>query len=110
MESQNTCDEEKRDYFETLLKLYVSQALDELNSLAAERPILEHMKAMKSDEDAPKMQSKRNPPKPLKPIIITRDALQKKVYGAGYPSLPVLTVDEFYQKKIADGECVTYKN
>ncbi|KAH7945702.1 hypothetical protein HPB49_014328 [Dermacentor silvarum] len=36
---------------------------------------------------------------PLRPIIITRNELQKQVYGVGYPSIPIMTVDEFYAKR-----------
>lgn len=39
----------------------------------------------------------------MKPIIITRDAAQKAVYGAGYPSLPTMTVAEFYEERVASG-------
>jgi len=35
---------------------------------------------------------------PKKPFIITKDALQAKVFGAGYPSLPVYSVEEFYDQ------------
>jgi len=38
-----------------------------------------------------------------KPFIITRDALQAKVFGLGYPSVPVYSIDEFYDQKVADG-------
>lgn len=40
---------------------------------------------------------------PFRPFIITKDQLQKKVIGAGYPSLPTLTVEEFYEQKVKDG-------
>lgn len=36
-------DETKRSYFTTMLQSYVSQALDELNSIDQEKPILEYM-------------------------------------------------------------------
>jgi immunoglobulin-binding protein 1 len=29
--------------------------------------------------------------------------LQKEVYGLGYPSLPVLSVDEFYEQRVREG-------
>jgi len=38
-----------------------------------------------------------------KPFIITRDAMQAKVFGLGYPSVPVYSIDEFYDQKVADG-------
>ena len=42
-------------------------------------------------------------PKPLQPFIITKDATQKAVFGLGYPSLPVMSVDEFYQQRVEQG-------
>jgi len=39
----------------------------------------------------------------MRPFIITKDIIQKHVYGAGYPSLPTLTVEEFYEQKVKDG-------
>ncbi|XP_020809398.1 immunoglobulin-binding protein 1 [Drosophila serrata] len=42
-------------------------------------------------------------PKPLQPFIITRNAAQKAVFGLGYPSLPIMSVDEFYQKRVDEG-------
>lgn len=102
----NIDDEVKRDYFITLIKLYVNLSIEELRSLAAEKPILEHMKKMtKSETMSDQALLKHRPaPQKLQPIIITRDEVQKKVYGAGYPSLPILTVQEFYDQRIRDGE------
>ncbi|XP_017075534.2 immunoglobulin-binding protein 1 [Drosophila eugracilis] len=42
-------------------------------------------------------------PKPLQPFIITRNATQKAVFGLGYPSLPIMTVNEFYQQRVDEG-------
>ncbi|KAJ8932192.1 hypothetical protein NQ314_014855 [Rhamnusium bicolor] len=100
MENEHSDEEIKRNYFMTMIKLFIYEAIDELNSINMEKPILEHMANMKKDD---KPQPKRPPPPPLKPIIITRDEVQKAVYGAGYPSLPTMTVQEFYDKRIADG-------
>lgn len=47
--------------------------------------------------------SEQQRPKPLQPFIITRNAAQKAVFGMGYPSLPVLTVGEFYHQRVQDG-------
>lgn len=32
-------------------------------------------------------------------IVILKTSIRLQVYGAGYPSLPVLSVDEFYEQK-----------
>ncbi|XP_044004681.1 immunoglobulin-binding protein 1 [Aphidius gifuensis] len=102
MNSENIDDEMKRNYYTTLIKLYVFQAFEELNSLSQEKEILKYMAKIKVD-GVDNKDKKYVQPK-LKPIIITRNEVQKKVYGAGYPSLPVMSVSEFYEKKVADGE------
>ncbi|XP_047546007.1 immunoglobulin-binding protein 1 [Vanessa atalanta] len=99
MSSPNADDDTKRQYFTTLLLNYVNQALDEISSIEQERPILEYM-AKHAGEAKP---SHRERAPPLKPVIITRDAVQKAVFGAGYPSLPTLTIEEFYDKRVRDG-------
>ncbi|XP_073835950.1 immunoglobulin-binding protein 1-like [Musca autumnalis] len=40
-------------------------------------------------------------PKPMQPF--TKDATQKAVFGMGYPSLPVMSVDEFYSQRVQEG-------
>ncbi|XP_050455933.1 immunoglobulin-binding protein 1b isoform X1 [Cataglyphis hispanica] len=108
LDNPNVDDEIKREYFVTLLKLYAVQIVEELNFLETEKTILEKMKEMGS---TPTMASKSHmtqkrklsTPK-LQPIIITRDEAQKKVFGVGYPSLPVLTVEEFYEQRVKDGD------
>lgn len=108
VESQNVDDEILRDYTVTLIKSFAGQALDELYNLEKERPLVEQMNEMRKSA-AFGLQEERSrreklPHKPLKPIIITRDEVQKKVFGAGYPSLPTMTVQEFYDKRVSDGE------
>ncbi|KAK5646318.1 hypothetical protein RI129_004782 [Pyrocoelia pectoralis] len=96
----NAQDDSKREYFLTMIKLFIFEAVDELSCIEAEKQILEIRANMVTDEQPPK--SKRPPP-PLKPVIITRDSVQKAVFGAGYPSLPVMSVQEFYEKRVSDG-------
>lgn len=45
----------------------------------------------------------KNPPVPLRPYIITKNETQKAVFGLGYPSLPIYTVDEFYEQRAKEG-------
>ncbi|XP_012260373.2 immunoglobulin-binding protein 1b [Athalia rosae] len=106
MTNPNIDEESKREYYLTLIKSYVNQALQELSSIAAEKPIIEHMMKVGHTEFPASQNSKKfkAPAIKLQPIIITRDEVQKKVYGAGYPSLPVLTVQEFYEKRVKDGD------
>ena len=37
--------------------------------------------------------------RPLKPIIITRDAIQKEIFGMGYKNVPVMSIEEFYEDR-----------
>lgn len=101
-------DEIKRKYYLSLIKSYISKSLEEIDALEAEKRILKHMAKVKREESMSGAEEKKKAnipkPKPLVPIIITRDEVQKKVFGAGYPSLPTMTVQEFYEKKIRDGD------
>ncbi|XP_011704310.1 PREDICTED: immunoglobulin-binding protein 1b, partial [Wasmannia auropunctata] len=106
LDNPNIDDEIKREYFVTLLKLYAVRIVDELNLLKTEKTILENMKQMGPMHTlTSELQKKKKLPTPkLQPIIITRDEIQKKVFGTGYPSLPVLTVQEFYDQRVKDGD------
>ncbi|XP_020287631.1 immunoglobulin-binding protein 1b [Pseudomyrmex gracilis] len=109
LNNPNIDDEIKREYFVTLVKLHAVQIVDELNMLSTEKTILENMKKTGPthnlvSNESQKSQKHRPPAPKLEPIIITRDEVQKKVFGAGYPSLPVLTVQEFYEQRIKDGD------
>ena len=89
-----------REYYLKLIQKFVNTSLDELSSLEMEVGVLRHMEKVRAGkvEEEPE-----TPQRKLQPIIITADKLQKEVYGLGYPSLPVLSVDEFYEKRIAEG-------
>ncbi|KAG0428836.1 hypothetical protein HPB47_024206, partial [Ixodes persulcatus] len=99
LESPNVDDELVREYYLVLLRYWVNNAIEELRSIEEEKPILQYMAQMKAEG----AQSRRAPvpqrSQPLRPIIITKNELQKQVYGVGYPSIPSMTVDEFYAKR-----------
>lgn len=100
MKQDHVDDEVKRDFYEKLLKLSVIDAQEELAMIDQEKQILEYQRNHPEQmaEKAPRRQVK-----PLKPIIITKDLAQKAVYGLGYPSLPTMTVSEFYDQRVRDG-------
>jgi len=96
-----TLDEDvHRDYYLKLIQRFVNTTLDELTSLEMEVGVLKHMARMKAGKVAP---VEDKPVRKMQPIIITKDKIQKEVYGLGYPSLPVLSVDEFYEKRVSEG-------
>ncbi|XP_025078678.1 immunoglobulin-binding protein 1-like [Pomacea canaliculata] len=108
VEKETVDEETKREFYLSQVKRWINIALDELDSFTQEIQILKHMAQMKDQQghshhrEPPGAGTQQNP-KPLRPFILTKDVLQKKVIGAGYPALPTMTIDEFYEKKVADG-------
>lgn len=98
----------KREYYTTLLKQWVNKSLDEIDSLSQEVEILQHMAKKKSASNTQQPQNampKEDRPKNVfKPFILTKTDLQKQVFGAGYPSLPTYTVEEFYEQQVREGK------
>lgn len=92
-------DDVERDFYVKLLKLSIIDAHEEISSIGQEKQILDFQKQRK--ETMPNEHERKGPaPKPLKPIIITKDLAQKTVYGLGYPSFPTMTVAEFYDDRV----------
>ena len=92
-----------RKYYLKLIHSFVLSTLDEISSYEMEKPILQHLTKVKRGEVAATEGSTSQPKRPLKPIIITRDAVQKQVFGMGYKHLPVLSIEEFYEQRVRDG-------
>lgn len=101
MKLEHVDDDVKRDFYVKLLKSSVLNAQEELSSIAQEKQILEFQRNRPESERNEPPPSR--PVQPLKPIIITKDLAQKAVYGLGYPSMPTMTVDEFYDQRVRDG-------
>jgi len=95
-------DDNRREFRLETIKRWVLVCLDELAMLESEKPLLAHMAAMRA-RGTIQQQPARPPPRPLKPIIITRDAAQKEVFGVGYKHLPILSIEEFYMQRVRDG-------
>ncbi|CAE1281737.1 IGBP1 [Acanthosepion pharaonis] len=105
IEKEHVEEEVQRKYYLLLLKNWISTALDDFENIKMELEILKQMAAMKAKgiDIAEEKKSGGFKKKPFRPFIITKDQLQKKVIGAGYPSLPTMTVEEFYEQKVKDG-------
>lgn len=101
IKQQNVDDETEREFYVKLLNLSIFDAQEELSSIDQEKQILDFQK---SHEDMMSKchQKKAGAHKPLKPVIITKDLAQKAVYGLGYPSLPTMTVAEFYDERVRE--------
>ncbi|CAI2347492.1 unnamed protein product [Caenorhabditis sp. 36 PRJEB53466] len=98
-----TVDEQNlRELFVTQLLFWSERAYEELQSIEEELPIL-RMMAERSGGHAPPLPPPTHKVPSLKPFVITRDAQQKKVFGAGYPGIPTVSVDEWFHQKFGCG-------
>ncbi|KAK6183288.1 hypothetical protein SNE40_010794 [Patella caerulea] len=105
VEQDDVDDEIKREYYLTMLNEWSATSIEEIDSINFEIPVLEHSNKMKEREGkGPKLPPTKPKSQPLRPFILTKDLLQKQVFGAGYPSIATMTIDEFYQQKVAEGD------
>ncbi|XP_054711567.1 immunoglobulin-binding protein 1-like [Uloborus diversus] len=90
-----------REYYLVLLERWIVTVIEELDNTKREKPILESIVHRVSSKCTENLVEKKKKPetKPLKPFIITKDEIQKRVFGMGYPSLPVMTIDDFYRQR-----------
>ncbi|KAK0418353.1 hypothetical protein QR680_013514 [Steinernema hermaphroditum] len=83
------------------LCLYAHKAMDALDFLDEEIKILEFMAKRETGHEKPRPPVKA---KKLPTFIIAKSAEQKKVFGLGYPAIPTVTVDEWYDSMVASGQ------
>ncbi|XP_019737211.1 immunoglobulin-binding protein 1 [Hippocampus comes] len=94
VESGQADDETSRDFYLLNVRKWVILCLDEVQSIDQEMEILKSMDQMQLGAAQPARPSRP----PMKPFILTKDAMQAQVFGAGYPSLPTMTVDDWYDQ------------
>ncbi len=118
MKHDSTDEEAKRNFYLSKIRWWINTAFDDLGYLHGksnhknslffffkyffyldELRVLLQRQSIEStnDEDTHRRSGRISPSRPLKPMIITRDQLQSKAIGLGYPSVPTMTIDEFYQ-------------
>ncbi|XP_069119832.1 immunoglobulin-binding protein 1-like [Argopecten irradians] len=103
VDQEHVDEEVKRDYYITLLKKWVNIACEDLSGINFEIQMLEVREDSMSEAGARKTEYEKKKPPPMRPFIITKDMIQKQVFGLGYPSIPTLTIEEFYEQKLKDG-------
>ncbi|KAH9490413.1 Immunoglobulin-binding protein 1b [Bulinus truncatus] len=103
IERDHVDEEVKREFYLTQLKHWASVAIDEIDNCCLELQMLKHKSEMTKGVFPPHHDKPPMAKKPLRPFILTKNELQKQVFGAGYPALPTLTIDEFYEQKLKEG-------
>ncbi|XP_054852650.1 immunoglobulin-binding protein 1 isoform X2 [Eublepharis macularius] len=93
-------EEQIREFYLLQITKWVSVSLEEIESIDQEIAILSRRDALKQGTAT---RPSRAPRPPMKPFILTRDAAQAKVFGAGYPSLATMSVDDWYDQHQKQG-------
>ncbi|CAJ0957153.1 unnamed protein product, partial [Mesorhabditis belari] len=93
-------DQALREIYLMQLRQSALRALSELEQIETELPFA---KRMIGRDNHPVEHKKHNHGKKLKPFILTRNDVQKQVFGLGYPAIPTVTVDEWAQGMVDNG-------
>ncbi|XP_055383862.1 immunoglobulin-binding protein 1 [Condylostylus longicornis] len=106
----NVDEEIKRNLYIKQINHGILKAYEELSSIDEELKMLNYRKNISTQTNNGNSISRSRISQyanktrtALKPIIITKDFAQKAVFGMGYPSLPVMTVAEFYDQRVREG-------
>ncbi|KAI4888368.1 hypothetical protein NFI96_019374, partial [Prochilodus magdalenae] len=99
VDSGSADDEVLREFYLLQVRRWIAIAIEEVDSINQEIQILKRMDGFRQSP-APPAQPRRPP---MKPFILTKDAVQARVFGAGYPSLPTMTVDDWYEQHRSKG-------
>ncbi|KAF6332374.1 hypothetical protein mRhiFer1_000127 [Rhinolophus ferrumequinum] len=89
-------DEYVREYYLLNLRRWIGISLEEIESIDQEIKIL---REKDSSTEASTSHSSFQDRPPMKPFTITRNVAQAKVFGAGYPSLAFMTVNDWYDQQ-----------
>ncbi|XP_062281288.1 immunoglobulin-binding protein 1 [Scomber scombrus] len=95
VDSGEADDEVSRDFYLLNIRRWITVCLEEVESIDQELEILKKMDVLKKGAAEPPAQPARPP---MKPFILTKDSMQAKVFGAGYPSLATMSVDDWYEQ------------
>lgn len=104
VESSHIDEEVVRKYWIAVLEKWVDVAIGNIESINQEKEMVSYWQNM-TDKNVPSVsqppsRQQNNVPKTF---ILTRDKMQAQVFGAGYPSLPSMTVEEYYDSCVAAG-------
>ncbi|NWR66132.1 IGBP1 protein, partial [Bucorvus abyssinicus] len=102
VESGQADEDQIREFDLLQIRQWIHTSLEEIESIDQEMVIL-RSRATAKQPSAPPHGTSRPARTPLKPFILTRNAAQAKVFGAGYPGLPTMTVDDWYEQRGRQG-------
>jgi len=92
---RNNDEATQRELLLVLIRLWAVRAIAQLEKIEEELKLIEYFEASKGQRDEQQPQ-KAGPG--FKTFTIAKSEEQKKVFGLGYPSIPTVTVDEWFDK------------
>ncbi|XP_039082891.1 ubiquitin-conjugating enzyme E2 K isoform X1 [Hyaena hyaena] len=95
VESGQADDEHVREYYLLHLQRWIGISLEEIESIDQEVKILRERESSK--EPSASYSARQDRPS-MKPFLLTQNMAQAKVFGAGYPSLASMTVNDWYDQ------------
>ncbi|KAI1716053.1 TAP42-like family domain-containing protein [Ditylenchus destructor] len=97
---RNDDESTQRGIYFALLRLWALRAMSELDKIEEEIKIMEYMQSMRNTGGAQTSAKPgaKNSSDSLKTFTIVKTEVQKKVFGLGYPSIPTVTVDEWFDE------------
>eukprot|EP00128_Syssomonas_multiformis_P014061 Colp12_sorted_trinity150504_noHs@7007 len=94
-----------REYAVELVRSWVIKMHGDMDASKQEYEMLEHMQKIKSGEIPAPRPEPKGPV--MKPITITREQIERTVFGAGYPSLPTMTLDQYLDLEQQRGNIIS---
>ncbi|KFD48249.1 hypothetical protein M513_10892, partial [Trichuris suis] len=92
-------EEELREIYLDELRLYGYRALEELSLAKQEYQILKERETMNVKERVADDTPAGHPSGGLNMLVISRDGMKKNVFGAGYPSVPSQSIDDWLKRR-----------
>lgn len=93
----NVEEEVQREIYLSHVSLWIMRSKQEVYNINSEVQMLDHMEKIRGGLIVQKPIVR---PKLMNPFILVKDELMRAVYGAGYPSLPTKTLDQFYDEEL----------
>ncbi|KAL7672254.1 hypothetical protein ACOME3_007145 [Neoechinorhynchus agilis] len=87
-------DEGLRDLYKNRLYWWISTADEDLSCLEYELKMLKEREGIAAEK--PKMPV-RHQKSGLNTLVLDKESIKKNVFGAGYPSVPKMSIDRFYE-------------
>jgi len=104
-EQPDTMEEDStREYHFDWLHLWINKCVENISFVERELEMLGMIEARAGKPSSPPKPREQH--SPMKPILITREMIQKQVFGAGYKNLPTMTDEEYFQKEVREGKIV----